>query len=108
MAVLFAFLLSDGNDPRATYYINGIVVKGGTNWMIVFVTFLIGGLFARVLITWVSAIPLKIIYLLNEQYLQERKLLRLELDSPPKIECNRVATIFLIVFLALSEYIGFI
>ncbi|MDR2918524.1 MAG: hypothetical protein LBV72_04035 [Tannerella sp.] len=98
MAVLFALLLSEENDPQATYYINGIVVKGGTNWMIVFVTFLIGGLFAGMLITWVSAIPVKIAYLVNELYLQEKKLLHSNSDSPPKIECNRVVTIFLTVF----------
>ena len=96
LASLLAFEISD-YDPRATYYLNGIVVKGGTNWMLVFVTFLIGGGFTGVLITWISAIPLKVFNSLRELSNQDI----ININSLRKIERKRLIALFWAFFLGI-------
>jgi TM2 domain-containing membrane protein YozV len=98
LAILLALKLSDGSDSQAIYYISGRAIKGGIDWMYVLVTFFLGGSFVGMLITWVSAIPLKITYLLSRQYRQYRKALHERIDLLPIIKRKRVIAILLSVF----------
>ena len=73
LAVLVTIALSGSRDSRATYYINGVVARGGTNWMIVVITFIIGGGIIGLLIQLLSALPFVIARSVSKESRQARK-----------------------------------
>jgi hypothetical protein len=97
LAFLCASFLSDHKDTGAIYYIRGVVIKGGTNWLYVFGAWFIGFGVAQALICLISAIPLKISYLFSEQFRQDRKAL-LETELKSGIERKKVTALILSIF----------
>ena len=98
-AVLLSNLLSGTSDPKATYYVNGVVVKGGTNWMVVVLTFILGGGFAGVIIQFVSALLARLCYLLNIGNCKQWS----KMDKKPKAKGKSRKTA---LFLACFPYTG--
>jgi len=83
----------DVNDTQATYYINGIVVKGGTNWLYVFGTLFLGTSVTTMINVFISAVPIKIVYMLSGRY-----------DEIDEIERSRLIAILLVLIFFLGVY----
>jgi hypothetical protein len=72
LAVSMSILFS-GDDPRATYYINGAVVRGGTNWMIIVVTFIIGGGLIGLCVELASSWAARLIHSFSKEAREDRQ-----------------------------------
>ncbi|MDR1795508.1 MAG: hypothetical protein LBR25_08955 [Erysipelotrichaceae bacterium] len=73
LLVIFLLTLPLGSDSQATYYVNGVVTKGGTNWLLYAGAFLLGGPVCTFLITFLSAIPINLAYLSSKEYRERTK-----------------------------------
>ena len=95
LAVLLGISMS--NDTIATYYINGVVFKGGTNWMYIVCTFLIGGGLIGVIIQLISNLPVLFLYSVSEEHRKKLNELRLS-GKLPIVVRKRAIIILLVVF----------
>jgi hypothetical protein len=92
-----AVAVSDvGGDEQAVYFINGMVFKGGTDWLYVLGTFLFGGFIAYLLLRIIPLIlifpfwfPFAIVHLFTKKYRQE----------PKNACCNPGVALLLAIFL---------
>ncbi|MDR1537641.1 MAG: hypothetical protein LBU32_06525 [Clostridiales bacterium] len=94
LAALVALAMSESKDLQAAYYVNGTVVKGGTNWMFVAITFLLGGGIIGLLIQLFSALPVLFMRSMSKEFRQNMRKLR-EAGTLPKVYRKKALAILL-------------
>ncbi|MDR1413238.1 MAG: hypothetical protein LBJ07_04855, partial [Actinomycetes bacterium] len=103
LAILIGIALSGTNDSQATYIVNGAVFKGGTNWMVVVVTFIMGLGLSSLIILFVSNLPVKLLYAVSPEGRRTKKeqLKKFEelraTEVPPRLERKKSILILLTI-----------
>lgn len=94
LAIIVALALSETDDSQATYFVNGVIVKGGTNWLLYAMVFFFGGGIIGFIIQFFTALPVLLLRFTSKEYHQNMRELR-QAGALPKVYRKKAIAILL-------------